>query len=132
PLLLELETRLREVEAVDRDDPDPDLDERQERRDGAGPEARERHEPDDEGADHRQEDERGRDPGVHRVKRKATARIARPLASAGAYERTRPFCSRRTSREPRPKPRRTSPIEPAINGRSTNREKATASATEGR
>ena len=84
-LLVELQRAVVEVEALEREDPEADLDERDERRERARPSAASSgSEPDDERAGHRQEDQDRRQPARHRVARKTTARTASPLASASA------------------------------------------------
>src|SRR5204863_9240060 len=112
--LVELQRRRAEVEPARRGDPEADLDERDERRERAGVEGGERRDPDEQPGGDGQEDQDRRQPVVHRVVRKTTARTARPETSASAYERTSPFCARATTPPPRPKPRARPVIEPAI------------------
>jgi hypothetical protein len=129
--LLELETAPAEAEALDCGDPDADLDEGHERRERPDPLPRERREPEHERARGRQRDQDRRQP-AHRAVRKTTASTATPLASARAYERTRPFWARLTSPAPKRKLRVTSASDPATTGCSKNRRSAQATSAAGR
>jgi hypothetical protein len=82
--LRELQVAAREVEPLDRGDPDRHLDERHQCRQRADPFPGHRHEPDDERSHGGQEDQDGGQPARHRVVRKTTASTATPLASASA------------------------------------------------
>ena len=82
-LLLALDPAV-EVELRERDDPEADLRERDERRDRTGPEPRPRNDPEDDRPGERQEDQRGRQPAAHRSATKTTARTASPAMSASA------------------------------------------------
>src|SRR5207247_10109566 len=81
--LVELESRAVEVEADERLDPEADLRQAGEKRNAAGPEARERQQPDGQGDRDRHEDQDGREHG-YRTATKTTAMTARLDAIASA------------------------------------------------
>ena len=80
-----------EVHPRQRGDPEADLREREQERDGAG-DAGDRDEPDDDRPGQRQEDEDRCEPVVHLTHTKTRARTVTPPAIASAYVRTRPVC----------------------------------------